>query len=123
MEIVPRVIPPGRMSQLALTFPTLRSAAGVDPFDVDELDAWACGPAPCHGGLWSARFVLAVWSGQMGRVKPSRKIKNPDWEGDRRFPVDTVWKSGLFDVVLALATWDQQHRVAFLAWAREPWWP
>jgi hypothetical protein len=101
-------------------FPTLDEADGVDPFDVDILDAWACGPVPSSGGRYAAQFILAVWSGRVGRVgsRPTR-----DSEGSWIFNVETAWKCGPFDVVDALGTWDAQHRSAFLEWAANPWWP
>lgn len=111
-----------KITTLALSFPTLVEAHGLEPFDPDKLDAWACRYA-CSGGTWSARFILAVWSRHMGRVKPSRVAKNPDWEGDRRYPVDSPWRCGLFDVVNAMGTWDTLHRAAFVVWAKDPWWP
>jgi hypothetical protein len=49
--------------------------------------------------LHAARFVLALWNSHV------------DWE------------CGRFDAVRALGTWDQAHRVAFLVWATQPWWP
>ncbi len=30
------------------------------------------------------------------------------------------WKAGPFNVVEAYATWDEDHRRAFLAWANDP---
>jgi hypothetical protein len=106
------------MTALALTFPTLCRAEGVEPFDAQLLDAWASSGAPCHGALYAARFVLSVWSGGMGRVcKPRKK------DDAYRFPVETFWRCGPFDVVDASSTWDAEHRAAFVAWAKEPWWP
>jgi hypothetical protein len=33
------------------------------------------------------------------------------------------WETGAFDAMEALKCWDIRHRGAFLAWARDPWWP
>ena len=56
------------------------------------------GKSAPSGAHHAARFILAVW--------------NNDAEGtcDR------------FDVIEALAIWDEEHRAAFLAWAKNPWW-
>ncbi len=124
MKVVPIIAARPIMTELALSFPTLRGADGVEPFDPVVLDEWACGPAPCHGGLLAARFVLAVFHGSAGRVGKRRKTPERDeWRGAHRFSVDTQWRCGIFDIVDALGTWDHAHRSAFVAWAREPWWP
>jgi hypothetical protein len=88
-----------RMEELALSFPTLEGRPGVTPWEPDELDQWASGPAPSHGGLCAARFVLAVW--------------------DPRH----TWQCGRFDLMEALGCWDTNHRGAFVHWAGQPWWP
>lgn len=112
-----------RVTALAQTFPTLRDADGVFPWDPEKLDAWAR-RGRCHGAILSAQFVLALWHGRLGHVgKPRKTPEKDDWSGIHRFPVDTFWRCGLFDVVSALTTWDEQHRTAFLAWAKDPWWP
>ena len=36
---------------------------------------------------------------------------------------NSPWENGPFDVIEALKCWDVRHREAFLAWARDPWWP
>jgi hypothetical protein len=86
-----------RMTQLALTFPCLRGAPGVDPFEPGELDRWAAGGAS-HGERVTARFLLAVW----------------DASGE--------WAAGRFDVMEALRVRPPSHSRPFLAWAEEPWW-
>jgi len=88
-----------RMESLALSFHGLARASGVQPFDPEKLDAWASGPAPGHGALCAARFVLSVWN--------------------ERAP----WRSGHFDAMEALGCWDAEHRKAFVDWAAAPWWP
>lgn len=84
---------------LAHTFPTLRPARGLEPWDPEELERWACGPVPGSGALHAARFVLAVWNS------------------------NAPWACGGFDAVRALAAWDGAHQAAFAAWAARPWWP
>lgn len=91
-------VPPSTpIERLAWSFPTLRSARGVVPFDPEELDRWACGPVPSSGGLYAAQFVLAVWNNY------------------------AEWQCGKIDIIRALNTWDAAHREAFLAWAEDPW--
>lgn len=114
-----------RITALCRMFPTLRhNIPGTDPWDPEEFDGWASSGVLCHGALFAARFVLAVWSGRAGRVGKPRKTPEKDaWHGQWRFPVDTQWRCGPFDVVDALGTWDAAHREAFTAWARSPLWP
>lgn len=106
------------MTRLAATFPTLQDAP-IEPFNPEALDDWACGPAPSSGGRYAARFILAVFSGQFGRCTNVKRDK------DEMFirTVETAWGCGLFDVVDAMSTWDDSHRLAFLDWAENPWWP
>jgi len=90
-----------KMSELATSFPTLAGGVpGVLPWDAEALEEWAAGPAPSHGGLCAARFVLSVWNG-----------------------CTDDWRCGRFDAMEALGCWDNQHRAAFVAWASDPWWP
>ncbi len=88
----------GRMTELAQDFPSLHGALGVDPWEPAELNRWAAGPAS-HGERLAARFLLAVWD------------------------PGTEWEAGRLDVVEAFRVWDLKHRVAFLKWAADPWWP
>lgn len=88
-----------QIESLAESFPTLQGRPGTQPWDAEELDAWAVGPAPGHGARSAARFVLTVWN-EAGE-----------------------WQCGRFELMEALACWDSAHRAAFLEWAREPWWP
>lgn len=88
-----------RMTSLATSFPTLRNADGVYPFDARRLSRWCrTSPATTSASRHAARFVLAVWN------------------------ATTKWSCGRFDAVDALATWDGEHRAAFLEWAKRPWW-
>ncbi len=90
-----------RMTLLAASFPELERRAPIHPFDALELARWAKSGAPGHGGRCAALFVLSVWN-----------------------PYDYAkWKAGRFDVHEALGVWDDDHRAAFLAWVKDPWWP
>jgi hypothetical protein len=87
-----------RMTAFAQTFPSMRYASGIEPWDALQLDAWGNG-LRSHGERVTAQFLLAVWD-------PS-----------------TDWKRGRFDLMEALRIWDAQHHKAFLKWAVDPWWP
>lgn len=84
--------------RLARSFPSLRHAPGVAPWDASRLDDWAARGGPSHGEKCSARFILAVL--------------NPDH----------VWQSGRFDLMEAVRIWDIANHQAFLARAAKPWW-
>lgn len=88
-----------RMSAIAASFPALRNAPGVRPFDQHALAAYANGPHS-HGEILAARFILGVWS------------------GDGTFPDVTP-----FDLFEAMGVWDSRNRAAFLAWCQSPYWP
>lgn len=88
-----------RVSRLAKSFPSLRRTPGVEPWEPMLLDEWAASSVISHGELCAAQFLLAVW----------------DNKGD--------WNCGNFDLMEALSVWDIEHRVAFLSWASQPWWP
>jgi hypothetical protein len=87
-----------KMSELAQSFPCLREAPGVDPFDAQELDRWAAGPVS-HGERLTGQFLLSVWDSS------------------------TEWQCGRFDLMEALRIWDEEHHKAFLNWVANPWWP
>jgi hypothetical protein len=87
-----------RMSKLAESFPCLRDAHGVNPFDAKALDRWATDPTS-HGQRITAQFILWVW--------------------DR----STDWECGRFDLAEALQVWLPEHHRAFLNWTSDPWWP
>jgi hypothetical protein len=88
-----------KMSKLALNFPSLARADGVNPWDADAIDRWAAETPLSLGELVTARFLLAVW--------------NPGYN----------WRCGPFNLMEALRIWDEEHHKAFLAWAVVPWWP
>jgi hypothetical protein len=87
------------LSHLAHSFVSLEQADGVEPWDAERLDAWACAPNRSRSAVHAARFVLHVF--------------------DRA----VAWRCGPFDVVDAVREWDAAHRDAFLVWVLRPWWP
>jgi hypothetical protein len=90
--------PEDKIRQLALMFPCVLSAPGIESWDAERLDSWDASAGPSHGEKCSARFILAVW--------------NPDHE----------WQSGKFELMEALRIWDQPSHKASLVWVDNPWW-
>lgn len=99
-----------KMLALVMTFPTLvqamaAGALGFPPpvkwneqgWSARELERWAVQDASPYG-RHAAAFVLGVW------------------DANRR------WACGPFLAHRAMIGWDDKHRAAFLAWARNPWW-
>lgn len=109
MTAIANKIPVPRYDMLALvrSFPSLKRDAiywkkRVDTFEFDavRLNKWArTDPAVTSGSLHAALFILQVW--------------NPD----------TKWTAGRFNVARAFQVWDYHHHSAFMAWARDPWFP
>ncbi len=87
-----------RMTELAQSFPCLRDAWGIEPFEPGELNRWASSGVS-HGERITASFILAVWDSA------------------------TEWEAGRFDLMEALNVWSPSHREPFLSWASDPWWP
>lgn len=84
-----------RIAALARSFPSLRYAPGLEPFKPAKLDAWAASDERENEAKHAAQFVLAI-------AKPRG------------------WKVGRFNVLLAMRRWDDAHRAAFIAWAKNP---
>lgn len=82
-------------------FPSLRRhaapirAAGI--FRIDSFVKAVEDAAHGSGAQHAARFIITLWSG-------------PQYQDGR-------WR---FDVTHAMQCWDQDHRAAFLAWAKNP---
>jgi hypothetical protein len=115
------------MTRLARTFPTLRDARwkgrdALDPFEPERLIEWARAHASFTAWL-SVRFVLAVYSGSVGQIGVPARVNHMKNSQPYRCAVGLDLPVQPFDVVDALAHWDAEHREAFLAWARAPWWP
>lgn len=97
-----------RMTELCNRFHSLRGAPGTDPWQQKKFARWASGGITA-AERQAAAFVLTVWNGH-----------HPDdggWWNEPPFRV------GRFDVVVALAHWDYQHRAAFIFWCQHPFWP
>jgi len=85
-----------KMATLARSFPCMAKAPGAKLWDSNAFDHWAYDAPISRCELVTVRFLLAVW--------------------DRDFN----WKCSRFDLMDAMSIWDEQHRAAFLAWARDP---
>lgn len=86
----------------------------MNPWNQHEFARWASSGALCGTAQrMAAAFVLSVWNGccleDGGRSKT--------WWNQKPFRV------GTFDAVLAFATWDDEHRHAYLAWCADPFFP
>lgn len=138
--------------RLARSFPTLRDAGGLDPWDAVQFLDWALSPA-CTSGSWHASmFVLSVWNQSTdwsviarreGWLRPAEKVydvrataldfglvENEDQVRDldpkvvdRAEHAVHCSRQFTFQVANALAVWDEEHRAAFLTWCQLPFWP
>ena len=106
------------MSKLCNLFPTLEGAPGTLPWDSMTLLRWLLTDGAVTAGSYHAgKFVLQVWNSRADYQQGAR---------------DSIDKGGLsmeeavftpFNIVDALATWDDAHTRAFLTWANTPFWP
>jgi hypothetical protein len=81
------------LEDLAKTFPSLRAQLGDTP-TMDRLRDIALRRTNAgSGAAFAAQFILSLWD------------------------------LSAFDVGRAWGVWDGQHRDAWKAWARDPWWP
>jgi hypothetical protein len=87
------------MTRLAHAFPSLRGAHGLAPWNDGVFLLWARAHATSGAAAHAAAFVLQVWQ------------RDTDWR-----------EHGLrgFNVVAAIAEWDDDHAEAFHAWCRAP---
>lgn len=85
------------MTELARSFHVLEDAPGLDPWEPCTLDVWASHPLRGESTRYAAQFVLHVWNAH-----------HP-------------WQCGQFNMMDALAKWDDRNRHAWQCWARAPW--
>jgi len=90
-----------KMAELALSFPSIRGLIeqevlqGIDPWSITVL-----------------RRNLEEMPFELGRGV-TQAIKFVLW----------VWHGGNdFNLYVAWSYWDEEHRAAWLDWAKEPWW-
>lgn len=98
-----------RMTALCQSFPILRNADGVQPWDQERFARWAGGPGST-ATRQAAAFVLSVWNG-------SCEPKEGGWWNKKPFRV------GRFDLVVAWQVWDCHQKDAFLQWCENPFYP
>ena len=79
----------------AVRFPSLNDAAGIMPWDPNQLDIWTAEFGRDPQAIHAARFILEAW--------------HPGF----------AWECGKFDPKAALASWDKTHRRVFLDLATE----
>lgn len=97
---------PVEIVKLAKSFPSLRDAKGLKPWEWSKFDRWLYFQEKSQSELprelrmqnHAGRFVLEVWLG--GSHIP---------------------QIGLFVVSQAMWVWDEEHRQAFRAWCAAPW--
>jgi hypothetical protein len=97
-----------RMKALAMSLPSLgRTPASLfAPWDPEAFaEYWSAGSG---GEKDAALFVLYVWN------------PRTDWSA---WGLSRGGKhGGTFDLGRALGNWDDRHRDAFVAWAKDAWW-
>lgn len=83
-----------RLVRLARRFPSIRASQpqGLEPWDPEVFDGWACTQPTDSARRYVAQFVLEQWH-------PGR-----------------AWAVGRFDPVAAAQCWDEAHREVFLEW-------
>jgi len=110
------------MTLLARSFPMLRSAAGVDPWDPAALIRWACSPAITSGGMHAVHFCLQVWNSTADWPEAAAAVLRE--AGEPEPDVEVLARVfAPFNLVAAFGAWDDEHRAACLAWCEAPFWP
>ena len=107
-----------QMARLAWSFPALRRADGIGEHDWDReaFLRWLVSSAPTACAWHAGRFVLSVWSSSTNWNAIARAENEELVEDDPDLDLR-------FDLVLAMATWDDEHRAAFAQWIQVPFFP
>lgn len=99
-----------RISGFARSFPSLRNAAGLTPWDPEVFARWATNSCDDPAALHAARFVLQnVW----GHINDIDALA-------RQLGLSGAPPFQPFDVSAALDAWDEEHREAFMRWTHSP---
>ena len=102
------------MSTLARSFPSLREADGVAPWDLQRFARWLCA-GTAGGARRAGRFVLHVWNATADHREFGRELGlDAEVVGECLAP---------FNLSEALGVWDEDHRRAFISWVEAPFWP
>jgi hypothetical protein len=101
-----------RFQAIASSFPALRGVPGIESWHPIVLLRWICEGGHSHGEVLAARFVLGVWN---------TSTDWPELAKELAFPYPTAAKR--FDLFEAMQTWDDGQRAAFVAWARDAYFP
>lgn len=108
------------MTALARSFPTFAhgkwpglDAGGSFNFDAIAFFTHIAKTGMSHGEYLVASFLADVWNGN------DCKKQN----GTSTRARERIMGVAKFDLHEALVTWDSGHRAAFVAWAKEPWFP
>jgi hypothetical protein len=96
-----------RLERLALSFPTLRKAPGVKPWNEEQFETWVHEQAKRAGDAWEKDQKAAARAAHAGLFLLSL--------------VDRLGGPG-FELALAMASWNEAHRDAFRAWVADPFW-
>lgn len=103
------------MTELARSFPSMCSVDGAGGgWNIGGVIAWLNSGAPTSGSRWAAMFLLSVWS-------PTTNWRDDLGTHGIDIPADSPHCR--FDVNRAMQSWDAAHRAAFVAWAKDPFWP
>jgi len=112
-----------QLSALAETFPSLRGAPGVRPWEPMTLLAWALKERN-NNELEAAAFMLYLardltretdWLQEAMDAGLPRPHYGDGWTGMKTMRFYSSLTR--FDVFCAIANWDAEHRAAFAAWA------
>jgi hypothetical protein len=101
------------MTTLARSFPSLRDADGIEPWDLERFARWLC-TGTSGGGRRAGRFVLYVWSPRTDHREFGRALEIEHADDGALDP---------FDLSDALSVWDEEHKRAFVSWVEAPFWP
>src|SRR4029077_4225837 len=100
------------MTTLARSFPTLREADGLEPWDVERFARWLCS-GTSGGARRATRFVLHVWNPTADHREMGRELGLEN--------ADACLEP--FNLSDAIGVWDEAHKRAFIAWVEAPFWP
>lgn len=119
---------------LAGTFPSIQGKLwGIDFERWAPIDLRTMVFGSSHGERCALQFLLRVWNASTDWDDPriieawsEHLTERPavPFEFDPTIATHAhAYRVGKFDVFEALGVWDDEHRAAFLEWAKDPIWP